>query len=82
MAPDISNTQYGREIALKKRELEAAAEKISPVERDAMQQKWAAMDAEEMEGELAMDAEEAIALLEGELKTEATASTEGETGAV
>ena len=47
-----------------------------------MQQKWDAMDAEEMEGELAMDAEEAIALLEGKLKTKATASTEGETGAV
>ena len=40
------------------------------------------MDAEEMEGELAMDAEEAIALLEGELQAEATASTDGETGAV
>ena len=47
-----------------------------------MQQKWDAMDAEEMEGELAMDVEEAIALLEGELQAEVTASTEGETGAV
>ena len=40
------------------------------------------MDADEMEGELAMDAEEAIASLEGELQAEATAPTEGETGAV
>ena len=36
------------------------------------------MDAEEMEGELAMDAEEAIASLEGELLAKMTASTEGE----
>ena len=40
------------------------------------------MDAEEMEEELAMDVEEAIASLEGELQVEATASTEGEKGAV
>ena len=40
------------------------------------------MDAEEMEGELAMGAEDAIALLEGELQAKATASTEGEMGAV
>ena len=40
------------------------------------------MDAEEIEGELAMDVEDAIASLEGELQAKATASTEGETGAV
>ena len=40
------------------------------------------MDAEEMEGELAMDVEEAITLLGGELQAKATASTEEETGAV
>ena len=40
------------------------------------------MDAEKMEGELAMDAEEAITSLERELQAKATASTEGETGAV
>ena len=79
---NIIDTQYGHEIALKKRELKAAAEKFSREERDAMLQKWDAMDAEEMEGELAMDAEEAITSLEGELQAEATASTEGETGAV
>ena len=39
------------------------------------------MDSEEIEGELAMDAEEAITSLEGELLAEVTASTEGETGA-
>ena len=40
------------------------------------------MDAEEMEGELEMDVKEAITSLEGELQAKATASTEGETGAV
>jgi len=40
------------------------------------------MDAEEIKGELAMDAEEAIASMEGELQAKATALTEGETGAV
>jgi hypothetical protein len=78
---DISDTQYGREIALKKRELEAAVDKFSWEERDAMRQKWDAMDAEEIEEELAMDAEEAIASLEGELQAEVTKSTEGESGA-
>ncbi len=39
-----------------------------------MRQKWDAMDA--------MDAEEAITSLEGELQAEVTESTEGETGAV
>ena len=76
---DISNTKYGREIALKKRELEEAADKASWEERDAMRQKWDTMNAEEMEGELAIDVEEAIALLEEELQAEATASTKEET---
>ncbi len=39
------------------------------------------MDAEEIDGELAMDAEEAIASLEGELQAKVTESTEGESGA-
>ena len=47
-----------------------------------MRQKWDAMDAEKMEGELAMDVVEATASLEGELQAKATTSTEGETGAV
>ena len=47
-----------------------------------MRQKWDMMDAEEIKEELAMDAEEAIALLEGKLLADMTASTEGETGAV
>jgi hypothetical protein len=46
-------------MALKKRELEAAADNFSREEKDAMRQKWDAMDG--------MDAEEAITLLEGEL---------------
>jgi hypothetical protein len=68
---DMSNTQYGRKMVLKKRELEAAADNFSQEERDALQQKWDAMDAEE-----------AITLLEEELQAEMTESTEGETGAV
>ena len=81
-ATDIRDTQYGREIALKKRELEAAADKFSGDEKDAMRQKWDAMDAEEMEQELVVDAEEAIAPLEGELQAEVAESTKRESGAV
>ena len=81
-ATDISDTQYGRKIALKKRDLEAAADSFSHDKRDAMQQKWDMMDAEEIEGELEMDAEDAIALLEGGLLAKVTASTERETGPV
>ena len=47
-----------------------------------MRQKWDEMDAEEMEQELVIDAEEAIALLEGELRAKVTELTEGESGAV
>jgi hypothetical protein len=61
-------------MALKKRELKAVADNFSWEERDAMQQKWDAMDV--------MDAEEAITSLDGELQAEVTESTEGETGAV
>ncbi len=52
---DMSDTQYGLKVALKKREFEAAVDNFSREERDAMRQKWDAMDA--------MDAAEAIALL-------------------
>ena len=52
---DISNTQFGREVALKKRELEAAVDHFNREERDKLQKKWDAMDAEDAE-----DAEEAI----------------------
>jgi hypothetical protein len=68
---DMSDTQYGRKMTLKKRELEAAVDNFSWEERDAMQQKWDAMDAEE-----------AITSLKGELLAKLTESTEGETGAV
>ena len=47
-----------------------------------MQQKWDMMDAQEIEKELAMDAEEAIALLEGEIRAEVTNLREGESGEV
>ena len=67
---DVSHTQYGCELALKKQELEAVMDKFNREERDAMRQK---LDA--------MDAEDAIASLEGELGAlgaEVTASTDGQ----
>ena len=74
---DISNTQYGREVALKKRELEAAADHFNQEERDKLQKKWDALDAEDAE-----DAEEAITSLQEELQAEVTESTDGECAAV
>ncbi len=71
---DLSNTQYGRELALKKQELEAATDKFNWEERDAMRQK---LDA--------MDTEDAITSLEGELGAlgaEVTASTDRQIGAI
>ena len=44
---DIKDTQYGRELALKERELEAAADKMSWEKRDALRRKFDEMDAEE-----------------------------------
>ena len=71
---DISDTQYRREVVLKKRELEAAADHFNREERDELQMKWDAMDAE--------DAEEAMTSLQEELRAEATESQDGELGAV
>ena len=61
---DISNMQYRREVVLKKRELEAAADHFNREERDKLQKKWDAMDAE--------DAEEAITSLQEEFQAEVT----------
>ena len=71
---DISDTQYGREVALKKRELEAAADHFNWEERDKLRKKWDAMDVE--------DAEEPRTSLQEELRAEATESQDGELGAV
>ena len=72
---DISDTQYGREVALKKRELEAAADHFNREERDELQKKWDVMDVE--------DAEEAMTSLQEELRAEATELQDhGEPGAV
>ena len=71
---DISNTQYGREVALKKRELEAVADHFNSEERAELRKKWDAMVAE--------DAEEAITSLQEELQAEVTESTDGECAAV
>jgi hypothetical protein len=71
---DISDTQYGREVALKKRELEAVADHFNREERDELRKKWDAMDVE--------DAEEPRTSLQEELRAEATESQDGELGAV
>ena len=71
---DISDTQYRREVVLKKRELEAAADHFNREERDELRKKWDAMDVE--------DAEEAMTSLQEELRAEATESQGGELGAV
>ncbi len=46
---------YGRELALRQRELEAAAETMSRERRDAPMRMWAEMDAEEALAALATD---------------------------
>ena len=71
---DISDTQYGREVALKKRELEAAADHFNREERDELRKKWDAMDAE--------DARKAMTSLQEELRVEAESQDHGELGAV
>ena len=71
---DISDTQYGRELALKERELEAAAEKMSREKRDALRRKFDEMDAEEALATLAsVDADE---------HAQVTASSDGDLGRV
>jgi hypothetical protein len=64
---DISNTAYGRELALKERELEAAAIKMGCEKRDKLRQTFDELDAEE-----------ALASLTGET----TASSEAVSGVV
>jgi len=71
---DISNTHYGREVALKKRELEAAVDHFNREERDELQKKWDAMDVEY--------AKKAMTSLQEELRAEVTESQDGELGAV
>ena len=62
-------------MALKKRELEAAADHFNREERDELRKKWDAMDAE--------DARKAMTSLQEELRAEATESQDhGELGAV
>ena len=70
---DIRGTQYGRELALKERELEAAADKMSREKRDALRRKFDEMDAEEALNTLASVASE---------HAQVTASADGEIGAV
>ena len=61
-------------MALKKRELEAAANHLNLEERDELRKKWDAMDVE--------DAEEAMTSLQEELRAEATELQDGELAAV
>ena len=70
---DIKDTQYGRELALKERELEAAADKMSREKRDALRRKFDEMDAEEALNTLASVASE---------HAQVTASAHREIGAV
>ena len=72
---DISNTQYGHEVVLKKRELEAAADHFNREERDELGKKWDAMDVEE-------DARKAMTSLQEELRAAATELQDGELAAV
>jgi hypothetical protein len=71
---NIGNTQYGCEIALKKRKSEAAANNMTREERNTWQQRL-----DELDGE---DAIEAMVSLEAETTAAVTASTDGEVGAV
>lgn len=71
---NISSTRYGREIALKKRELEAAANSMTREERNTWRQRLDELDSE--------DAIEAMVSLEAETAAAVTASTDGEVGAV
>ena len=71
---DISNTRYGCEIALKKRELEAAANSMTREERNTWQQRLDELDRE--------DAIKAMVSLEAEMTAAVTVSTDGEVGAV
>ena len=70
---DIKDTQYGRELALKERELEAAADKMSREKRNALCRKFDEIDAEEALNTLASVASE---------QAQVTASADGEIGAV
>ena len=72
---DISDTQYGHEVALKKRELEAAEDHFNWEEKDKLRKKWDAMDVE--------DAKNAIKSLQEDFRADATESQDhGELGAV
>ena len=66
--------QYGHEVALKKRELEAAVDHFSWEECDELWKKWKGMGAE--------DTEEAIASPQEELQAEVTETTDGEQAGV
>ena len=70
---DIRDTQYGRELALKERELEAAAEKMSREKRDALRRKFDEMDAEEA----LLDT---LASVDANKHAQVTASMDGELG--
>ena len=71
---DISDTQYGREVPLKKRDLEAEADHFNQEKRDELRKKWDGMDVE--------DAEEAMPSLQEELRAAATELQDGELATV
>ena len=69
---DMKDTQYGRELALKERELEAAADTMSREKRDALRRKFDEMDAEE--------ALSALASVDADEHAQMTASADGQLG--
>jgi hypothetical protein len=71
---DTKDTQYRRELALKERELETAADKMSWEKRDALRRKFDEMDAEE--------ALNALVSVDEEEPAQVTASSDGESGGV
>ena len=71
---DMKDTQYGGVLALKERDLEAGADKMSREKRDSLQQKFVEMDTVEVLV--------ALASVNREEPVQVTASVDGESGGV
>ncbi len=71
---DMKDTQYGGVLALKEKDLEAAADKMNREKRDSLQQKFVEMDA--------IEVLIALASVNREEPVQVTASADGESGGV
>ena len=71
---DMKDTQYGGVLALKERDLEAAADKMNREKRDSLQQNFVEMDA--------IEVLVALASVNREEPVQVTASVDGESGGV